>query len=159
MYKLTDNELVTISKEIPSPGTAGEQVFISNSNYAVLGFQISLSQQDWTPSNRKFDLGGSGESFAILNILSPTYNIWTPYCQEGLGRHPLTQKGLNHFDVFEIENSIFSEEGAYFERKHYVFQFEDSTLDLVCKHIEVFLYKGSIEKMEKKVTEMYLTHA
>ena len=155
MYELSDNETLKVSAFIPSPGTAGEQFFVSNSNYAVLGFEISLSKQDWTPEEEGFDLGGTGISFAILTIESPTFNIWTPFNQEGLGRHPLSKKGLNCFDVYEVENSIFSSKNAYLCRKHFVFQFEDSTLDIVCKEIKVFLFKGDVERMEMKVLEMF----
>jgi hypothetical protein len=157
MYKITGSEIIKKAKGFPSPGTAGEQVLLSDSRNAVLGYKISLSEadSDWSPEDPQFDLGGSGDSNVILKIKSPTFVVWTPYCQEGLGRHPLAELGLSWFDVFQIENSIFSGEEAYLKRNHFIFQFEDSTLDIACADIDKFLFKGSGAELEEKVSEVF----
>ena len=161
MYPLTGKEKVRELEEFPDPGLPsdyGGPIIFATEHRAVIGYQIALSEEGlrWKPENSEFDLGGQGERFLIMKIESPVFLVHTPYNQEGLGRHPLASVGLKWNSVFMIENSFFNMEHSYLSKEHYVFQFEDSTLDLVCRKIgDMFLFRGTVESTTDKISKIF----
>jgi len=130
-------------------------ILMSEEHCAVLGYRIADSDLGWCPQGIEANLGGSGKPSAILQITSPYYIVWTPYCQQGLGQHPLAKAGLRWFSVFEVANSPLFEPHPVWKRRHLVFQFEDSTLDIVCECIEATRFAGSVKEMAAKVSELF----
>lgn len=165
MYPITGKEKIKILEEFPEPSLPadyGGPIIFTSEHKAVIGYQIALSDKSskWKPEKPELDLGGEGERFVILKIKSPTFLINTPYSQEGLSKHPLGALGLEWNSVSIVDNSHFNTNSSYLEKLHYVFQFEDSTLDLVCHSIEkMYLFRGSIESVTDKVSQIYKENA
>jgi hypothetical protein len=155
VYELSGNETVTEVKELPSPGLPSYPQLLKHEHLAVLGYQIAKSNVSWKPQSVDSELGGDGNPFAIVRISSPSYVIWTPYSQEGIGKHPLAKVGLRWFSVWEVSNSPFIKPHPILKQRHLVFQFEDSTLDVVCSKVESFRFCGSVNQVAKKMMELY----
>jgi hypothetical protein len=151
MYTLTGREVVTQVRDLPSPGLPSEPCLMAEEHRAALGYRIAISDLAWRPPTAAADLGGSEEVCAILRITSPAFIIWTPYSQEGLAKHPLTKFGLRWFSVFEVANSSLIDPHPVLTRRHLIFQFEDSTLDIVCEAVQPFRFGGSGAMLSGKV--------
>ena len=81
--------------------------------------------------------------------------VWTPACQEGLGKHPMAEFGLSVFSVSEVLNSPLIEPHPVLTRRHFVFQFEDSTLDMVVEGMDAYKLRGSKKHVALKLGEMF----
>lgn len=155
LYQLTGKESVFELTSLPPPGLPSYPVVLAGEHKAVLGYQVAESHIAWRPDEPSADLGGSGDSFAIIRISSPSYVYWTPYSQEGLGQHPLWEVGLRWFSVFEVAESPLTKPHPILQRRHLVFQFQDTTLDLVCEGVEPYHFAGNLESMSTRVSELF----
>ena len=134
MYQVTKQVSLTLAVDFPAPGLPSCPLLLSDEHRAVLvAYRIAASDEAWLPPSVTDDFGGKGTPFAIAIIKSPGYAIWTPYWQEGIAAHPLAQFGLKWFSVYEVEGSPLVQKHPVLQERHLVFQFEDSTLDVVCR--------------------------
>lgn len=157
MYKLSGSEKLVRLSELPSPGTPSYPLLLSGEHYAVLAYEIARSESDWRPTTPELDLGGEGSAYTLVLLRSPSPILWTPFCQEGLGQHPLAAIGLRWFSAYMVNNSPLVETHPVLKERHLVFQFEDSTLDIVCdESISAYRFCGTHEEIRLKVCQLYL---
>ena len=155
LYELTGNEAVTKVCDLPSPALPSEPILLAEEHLAVLGYRIAMSDLAWHPTDKTIHPGEMEDAFAILRIKRPAFTIWTPYSQEGIGKHPLARVGLSWFSVFEVANSPLADPHPVLKRRHLIFQFEDSTLNIVCEQIEPFPFGGIRELLAIKVATVF----
>ena len=86
----------------------------------------------------------NGDRYAIVRFPLCTYFTFGQPNDEALGGHPLARVGLRHYSVHEIHGSALVGElerrnsihprhdpASYLNRRHFVFTFQDSTLECV----------------------------
>jgi hypothetical protein len=84
------------------------------------------------------------DRFAVVRFKNCSYFVFGDPDDEALGGHPLAKQGLQFYSVHEVlgssliqelerRNSVHPRHNAklYFNKKHYIFTFQDSTLECV----------------------------
>jgi hypothetical protein len=85
-----------------------------------------------------------GDHYAVVRFPLCTYFAFGAPNDEALGGHPLARAGLRHYSVHEVHGSALIRElerrnsvhprhdrASYLDRRHFVFTFQDSTLECV----------------------------
>jgi len=86
----------------------------------------------------------TGDRYAVVRFPLCTYFAFGAPNDEALGGHPLARVGLRHYAVHEVHGSALIQElerrnsvhlrhdrASYLNRRHFVFTFQDSTLECV----------------------------
>jgi len=124
--KASDEQRAVVLADWPQPATVSEP--------RVLADDTTLSLLYST----------DGERYAVVRFPLCTYLAFGAPNDEALGGHPLARVGLRHYAVHEVHGSALVRElerrnavhprhdpASYLERRHFVFTFQDSTLECV----------------------------
>lgn len=127
-----------------------------------------------TPPNRDgnyphmVDAWGSHEPIAIVQFDRCIAHVFGPPNDEAFSGHPLAQRGLTPYAVFEVSESSWirtlermnsvhpSHNSAQFftGKRHLVFTFHDSTFECVCAGFRIHLARGSLRSVVPKMVEL-----
>jgi hypothetical protein len=121
-----DEQRAVVLADWPQPATVSEP--------RVLADDTTLSLMYSTGDDR----------YAVVRFPLCTFLAFGVPNDEALGGHPLARVGLRHYSVHEVHQSALVRElerrnavhprhdpASYLERRHFVFTFQDSTLECV----------------------------
>lgn len=129
MYAVDAEDKVLSLEGIPYPSAgAAMPLILANDNNLLLAYEVAPE----------------GEQYAVLKFNRPYAHYFGSPNDETFGKHPLAQRGLAPYGVFEIRNSsriralermnnIHSKHEAHrFDgRRHFIFTFHDNTFECV----------------------------
>jgi hypothetical protein len=93
----------------------------------------------------------------LVRFTRPIAHMFGPPNDEAFAGHPLAQRGLEPYSVFEVHQSSWiralermnsvhprHRPEAYARYKHFVFAFHDSVFECIAEGFELSAYRGSV---------------
>jgi hypothetical protein len=128
---------------------------------------LEETPSDWNGTwVRVVDISSEGEPIALVEFERYKVFMFGPPNDEAFNGHPLYERGLKPYSVFEIKNSSWVRrlermnsvhpyhKAEQFERlKHYIFAFHDSTFECVAEGFKVSIHEGSLVNLLKVMQE------
>ena len=127
-----------------------------------LAYYIENVPHDWDGSSvRIIDSDSSGETVALVRFEGCYAHTFGPPNDETFSGHPLANRGLKPYSVFEVKHSSWirkaESRNAVHEyhnselflknKHHFIFFFHDSTYECIAKSLELKLIKGSVREV------------
>jgi hypothetical protein len=134
-------------------------VVLANDYRLCLVYLLQDTREDWdgTQAPRVVSPASEDMPVAAVEFRRPHAHIFGPPNDEAFAGHPLSERGLNPYGAFIIEdsswiralermNSVHEHHAPARFRKltHYVFAFHDSTFECVADGFSVSLHRGSL---------------
>lgn len=109
---------------------------------------------------------GGNNNVAVVSFRSCLMHMFGYPNDEALGAHPLYNRGLQFYGVFEIKNSSWVRnvermnsvhpdhskvQERYLAKKHLIFTFHDSTFECIVDGLDVDTYIGSMDSTMKRM--------
>ena len=167
MYQVDEKDKVIELKNVPQSSVGAPMPIVLSDEHKILLAYLLQDEPNWN-NPTSVDFQRNGESIAIVEFnLSRSFMFGSPN-DEAFSGHPLYERGLRPYEVFEIENSSWirklekmnsvheHHKPEHFEKyKHFVFAFHDSTFECVAESFEFSIHEGSLEsaltEMQKKL--------
>jgi hypothetical protein len=156
MYAIDSLDEVLNFEDVPdhSPGAPMPQI-LANDDSLVLGYYVAPG----------------GEEYAIVKFISPRAHYFGSPNDEALSGHPLEERGLGPYGVFEVRNSSWiraleqmnrvhpSHNASRFRAlRHFVFTFHDTTFECVADGaVLVTKFPSEVETV-KKISSLMASH-
>lgn len=135
IYSVDDKDEVLNFEEIPHPSAGASSPFIIANDYSIL---------------LAYEASPHGEQYAVLKFILPYAHYFGSPNDESFEGHPLAQRGLLRYGVFEVRNSSWiralermnrvhpkHDARRFDERRHFIFTFHDSTFECVAGSLVV----------------------
>lgn len=113
---------------------------------------------DWSAASvRPAKPNDSDELCAVVQFKRPYAHMFGPPNEEAFSGHPLANRGLRPFAVFEVDgsswlralvkmNSVhpYHKDEQFAEFRHFVFAFHDTTFECIAHSFSASLWRGSV---------------
>ena len=167
MYQVDEKDKVIELKDIPQSSVGAPLPIVLSDEHKTLITYLLQDEPNWNnPTIEDFER--TGESIAIVEFKFCLFFMFGMPNDETFHGHPLYERGLRSYGVFEIENSSWIRKlekmnsvhdrhsfKSFEKYKHFVFAFHDSTFECVAESFDVSIRKGSLEnvliEMQKKL--------
>jgi len=151
MYDVDGRDRVTELAGVPqsSVGTPTPLV-VGDENRVVLAYYVEVTE----PSRDRVN------DIAIVRFTLCYAHMFGPPNDEAFAGHPLASRGLRRYGASEVSDSSWIRRlekmnsvhpchrpDAFWQRRHLVFAFHDSTFECVCDAFEVSLARGPIRSL------------
>jgi hypothetical protein len=165
MYSVDDKDIVKELNGVPALSVGAPMpLILANEHKLILVYASDESEPDWgqvdlVNNSPEFEL-----SLALIEFHLPLVHSLGPPNDETLHGHPLANRGLSHYDAFEVLNSswILGLDGMnsihprhnpnrFASFKHFIFTFHDSTFECIAESFKSAIRHTS---MEFVLTEM-----
>lgn len=170
MYEVDEKDKAVELEGVPQSSVGAPMPIILSDEHKILLAYLLQDEPNWNnPTPEDFEK--TGESIAIVEFnLQRSFMFGMPN-DELFHGHPLYERGLRSYGVFEIENSSWlrklerinsvherhNPEG--FEKyKHFVFTFHDSTFECIAESFEISVHKGSLESVLSEMQRKLLSN-
>lgn len=165
MYVVDDVDTVLKLHTAPLPNVGAPlPLILCDESKLFLAYIADQGEGD----GKELSLKSGGVPIAIVKFLSPDAHIFGPPNDEAFEGHPLACRGLEPYDVFEVEQSSWirqlermnavhpnhNKERFFANRRHFIFTFHDSTFEVVADGFEIQLISGSLRSALSKMVEM-----
>lgn len=130
---------------------------ICDEGHLLLAYLTPVRVPAWDGTNPTMVSPESKGLVACVRFTWPLAHMFGPPNDEAFSGHPLAERGLHPYAVFEVQNSSWirnlermnsvhpSHNRAIFEgRRHLVFAFHDSTFECIADGFEVEVLRGSM---------------
>jgi hypothetical protein len=131
----------------------------------VLAYYIEDAPENWDGSTiRMVTPTDADQSVAIIRFRFCYAHMFGPPNDEAFSGHPLASRGLHPYGAFEVKDSSWIRRlekmnsvhrrhrpEVFWNKRHLIFAFHDTTFECVCDGFEVSVTQGSLESV---VTEM-----
>lgn len=159
MYEVDDQDRVVPLEELPqsSVGAPIPQVLATEAD-VVLAYYVQ-EREFWT-NPRPVNPDTFAAPVALVRFNGCIAHLWGPPNDEALTGHPLANRGLQPYGVFQVDNSSWIRKlermnrvhrlhkpERYWQRQHLIFTFHDSTFECVCNTFEATTKSGPIAGM------------
>ena len=158
MYEVDEKDQVVELKNVPQPsaGTPDPLLFASEYHVMLVYYLSRMPNQD-----------GGREAFAVVRFKSCYAHMFGPPNDEALNGHPLFERGLMFYGVFEIQDSSWlrklekmnsvhdrhDKQRFMCSKKHFIFTFHDSTFECIAEGLDIEVSTGSYESMLPRLLE------
>ena len=163
MYQVDEKDRVIELKNVPQSSVGAPiPVVLSDEHNTFIAYLLEYETNWENPTRADFER--NGEPIAIVEFKMRRSFMFGSPNDEAFHGHPLYERGLHPYSVFEIENSSWVRKleqmnsvherhnSARFEKyKHFVFAFHDSTFECVAESFGISIHEGSLESA---LTEM-----
>ena len=163
MYQVDKKDKVIELKNIPQSSVGVPMpIVLSDEHHTLIAYLLDYEPNWNNPTSADFER--IGEPIAIVEFNFRHSLMFGSPNDEAFNGHPLYERGLRPYKVFEIENSSWirslEQMNSVHERhnpvgfekyKHFVFAFHDSTFECVAESFDVSIHEGSLKSA---VTEM-----
>lgn len=173
MYPVDDSVSVKSITNIPqcSIGAPIPSVVSGEHRTAVLFYIEKEVAADWDGTSVRVVSADSEDEQVACVIFDFCYaTMFGPPNDEVYDGHPLSEKGLGPYGVFEIIDSSWirlleslnsvhprhDKENFMMNKHHYVLSFHDTNFECVARDYEVSLHSGSIKTVAAKIIDSVL---
>ena len=141
---------------------APNPVILAGEHDVFLTYYLEDTPEDWDGTSvRIVGTDTKGEPVVIVQFKHCAAHFFGPPNDEAFSGHPLAQRGLRPYGVFEIKNSSwirklekmnavhpYHETHRFMEnKKHFVFSFHDTTFECVAEGFTTKVSAGSVKSM------------
>ena len=162
MYSVDSQDRVIKLNDVPQPDVGAPQpLVLSDERVTLLAYSVQRKPYPFDGGVlTEADMKLSGEQVALVEFRSCHSFMFGAPNDEACGGHPLADRGLSPYGVFEIENSSWirqlekmnsvhsqHEGGWLLTLKHFIFAFHDSTFECVASGLSWSLHSGSLEAL------------
>lgn len=162
MYSIDDRDTVAELQDLPQSSIGAPcPAVLSSENFLHIAYYLDEPEEGWDGSIvRVVDEHSKGEPCALVRFSRATAHMFGPPNDEAFAGHPLAQRGLRPYAVFEVAGSSWvrtlermnavhplhrSERFARY--KHFVFAFHDCVFECVAEGFEHSIYRGSVSSV------------
>ena len=170
MYSVDEKDKVVELEDAPQSSIGAPLPFVlSDEHTLLLAYLIQDTPPDWDGSSVRIVYPNStNEPVALIEFGGYYAYMFGPPNDEAFHAHPLADRGLHPYGVFQVENSSwirqlermnsvhpYHKAERFKGLKHYVFAFHDSTFESIAEGYRVREYGGSLEgllaEMQKRL--------
>jgi hypothetical protein len=161
MYEIDDLDELREIRDLPQSSVGAPIPMLAcDERTLYLAYYVENVQEEWDGTTVKV-VGSDtiGETVALVKFDRCYAHSFGPPNDEAYTGHPLVDRGLEPYSVFEVINSSWVRQAEkrnsvhpyhsakhFFEDKHhYIFFFHDSTYECIAKSFTVELHQGSVK--------------
>jgi hypothetical protein len=167
MYSVNKLDKVIELANVPRSSVGAPlPLLLSNEGRVVLAYYIEETSEKWDGTTVRMISSNSVEPVAIVEFKRCYAHMFGAPNDEAFSGHPLAERGLGPYRVYEIENSFwirqlermnsvhpYHKPERFWERHHYIFAFHDSTFECVADEFFVTTTHGSMESILPMMAE------
>lgn len=164
MYSINDDTVVEIS-DVPSPDPGAPLPIVhASENGLQIAFYVAEGDSHWKSSHAKLwsdsDELVVEDCVAIVTCHGNYAHAFGPPNDEAFSGHPLSERGLHPYGVFEVKdsswirafeqmNSVHEAHSpeAFSQYRHFVISFHDSTFECVGHSLTFEVYNGDVSEI------------
>jgi hypothetical protein len=170
MYSVDEKDTVVELTHAPRPDAGAPLPIVLADDYRLLlAYLLSEPDPDWDGSYvNVVSPDSEGMEVAVIRFRRPYAHMFGPPNDEAFSGHPLANRGLSPYAVFEVRQSSWirqlermnsvhpQHEREWFmaNKKHFVFAFHDSTFECIAEGFEVELHHGSLMSALERMTKL-----
>lgn len=157
MYAIDKLDRVIEMHDAPQPNSGASMPFIlSDEQRVLLAYMVSDSDKAISAVFKMMSADSPG-FVALVEFVLPRAHMFGPPNDETFRSHPLVERGLRPYCVFEVLDSSWIRQlarmnrshrqhspGLFEDLRHYIFSFHDSTFECIAKSLAVNLREGSL---------------
>lgn len=163
MYEVDNKDQVIELHEVPRSSVgAPNPIVLAGEHDVFLAYYLQNTPEGWDGTTvRIVGADSEGEPVAVVKFKRCTAHMFGPPNDEAFSGHPLADRGLNPYGVFEVKNSSwirklermnavhpYHDKQRYMEnKKHFIFAFHDTTFECVAEGFTVDVTTGSVKSM------------
>lgn len=169
MYEVDDKDQVIELKDVPQSSVgAPNPIVLAGEHDVLLTYYLEDTPGDWDGTSvRIVGTDTEGEPVAIVKFKHCTAHMFGPPNDEAFSGHPLAERGLGPYGVFEIKDSSwvrklesmntvhpYHNKLRFMEnKKHFIFSFHDTTFECVAEGFTIEVSSGSLKSMVPRMLE------
>jgi hypothetical protein len=169
MYEVDDKDEVIELKDVPQSSVgAPNPILLAAEHDVFLTYYPEDRPGGWDGTSvRMVGTDTEGEPVAVVKFNLCTAHMFGPPNDEALSGHPLAERGLGPYGVFEIKNSSwirkiekinavhpYHDMHCFMEnKKHFVFSFHDTTFECVAEGFTIEVSTGSVKSVVPQMLE------
>lgn len=171
MYQIDEKDRVIELQNVPQSSVGAPlPVVLSDEHKILLAYLLENTPEDWDGSTVRIVSFETEDEIAIVEFERYASFMFGNPNDEAFHGHPLYERGLHPYGVFEIENSSWLRKlermnsvhehhkpERFWKRKHFVFAFHDSTFECVAENFEVSIHQGSLKSILPEMQRRILT--
>jgi len=162
MYSIDHLDAVTQLTDVPQSSVGAPCPMILCGDHLLhLAYIVQRQGPEW--DGRTIRIVGphsQDESCALVHFVRPYTHMFGPPNDEAFHGHPLWNRGLRPYLVFEVANSSwirrlermnsvhpYHKKDRFSKLKHFIFAFHDSTFECVAASFDVSIHVGSVAQV------------
>jgi hypothetical protein len=169
MYEVDDkDEVIELGTAPQSSVGAPNPMLLAGEHDLFLAYYVQNVPGDWDgTSARIVDIDTEGEPVAVVRFSRCSAHMFGPPNDEAFDGHPLANRGLKPYGVFEIKKSSWvrklermnavhprHDKHSFMKgKKHFVFSFHDETFECVAETFTVEVSTGSVKGVVRRLLE------
>lgn len=161
MYMIDALDEAIEMNDAPQPDSGAPFPFVMSDEHRVLLAYMAAetdpdTDNEGASSVRTMTADSPGH-VAFVEFARPSAHMWGPPNDETFTGHPLAERGLHPYGVFEVKASSWIRQlermgsvhehynaSRYRRLRHYIFSFHDSTFECVAESFTAALREGSV---------------
>jgi len=163
MYEVDDlDSVIELTTAPQSSVGAPIPVVLAGEHDVFLVYYVQNAPEDWDGTSvRMVGADTEGEPVAIIKFVDCYTHMFGAPNDEAFQGHPLSDRGLKPYGVFEVRNSSWlrklekmnsvhpyhDKENFMKDRHHYIFSFHDTTFESIANGFEVDVVSGSVKSV------------
>jgi len=162
MYSVDEKDTVVQRNDLPQSSVGAPcPMVLSGEHLLHLAYYLEEREEGWGGSTiRIVDEHSQEELCALVHFKHAIAHMFGPPNDEAFNGHPLAQRGLKPYSVFEVNesswirklkhmNSVhpYHRPERFDKYRHYVFAFHDSVFECVAESFELSIHRGSVSNI------------
>jgi hypothetical protein len=161
MYTVDDMDIVIEIEEVPLPSIGAPcPMILSAESFLHLAYFVQRDLEGWDGIARIVGEESEGEECALVKFRQMRAHMFGPPNDEAFHGHPLADRGLKPYAIFEVKNSSWirvlermnrvhpCHKPEHFLRfRHFIFAFHDTTLECVAHGFDWTTHAGSVSRI------------
>ena len=158
VYSVDNQDTVSERKDVPQSSVGAPcPIVVAGEHFLHLAYFLEESEEGWDGSSVQIVTEQSeDEPCALVRFERAYAHMFGPPNDEAFKGHPLAERGLHPYGVFEIENSSWIRRlkkmnsihpyhrlEEFEKYKHFVFAFHDCTFECVARSFKLSIHRGS----------------
>lgn len=171
MYTVDEKDRVVELEAVPQSSVgAPHPVVVSDEGKAVLAFYLQDIPEDWDGTTVRIIRHDSEGPVALVEFKWCHVHMFGPPSEDTYHGHPLAERGLSPFGAYEVltsswirslerMNSVHEHHKPemFWERRHFIFAFHDSTFECVAEGFQLTETHGSMKSILPLMAEKLWT--
>ena len=159
MYSVTGEDRPRELRELPRSSIGAPNPMVLAGEHSLrIAYYLENRPEGWNGTTvRMLSADEGNEPCAVIEFTMPYAHMFGPPNDEAFAGHPLADRGLRPYGVFEIEGSSWlrtlermnavhpSHNPKHFSKyKHFIFTFHDTTFECIAEGFSFCLGSGSV---------------
>jgi len=169
MYEVDKKDKVITLNDIPQSSIGAPiPIVLAGEHDVLVTYYLQNTPKNWDGTTVKVISNETvDEPVAILKFSLCLAHMFGPPNDEAFSGHPLSDRGLEPYSAFKIENSSWlrklekmnsvhpyhNKERYLQDRNHYILSFHDSTFECIAQSYEISTSVGSVSSMIPSMVE------